>query len=199
MSRSASGSVSAIRSLLPLRSWFQPLKRSPRKSASVSFRSWICVPIAPSSTRMRCRAASRSERSISAPSTGAALKSVIGLLRRHRLRRRLLGLQADEMADGIDEVGLVHRVEMQVADASVDQVQHLLGADGGRYQPARRGIVFQPLEAVGQPLRHAGAGLAGEIRRLLEVLDRNDAGQDRDLDALGADLVEVAEIDVVIE
>lgn len=103
------------------------------------------------------------------------------------------------MADGIDEIGLVHRVEMQVGGAAVDQVEHLLGADGGRNEPAGRDIVLQPLEAVGQPLRHAGAGLAGEVGGLLEVLDRHDARQDRDLDAPGADLVEIAEIDIVIE
>ena len=42
-------------------------------------------------------------------------------------------------------------------------------------------------------------GLAGEIRGLLEVLDGHDAGQNRDLDAARAHLVEIAEIDVVIE
>ncbi len=76
------------------------------------------------------------------------------------------------MADGIDEVGLVHRVEMQVGGAAIDQVEHLFGADGGRDEAARRDVVLQPLKTVGQPLRHARAGLAGEIRGLLEVLDR---------------------------
>src|SRR5262245_16904330 len=45
--------------------------------------------------------------------------------------RRLFhaGAQAEQVADGVDQVGAVHGVEMKVGDAAVDQVEHLLGCD----------------------------------------------------------------------
>ena len=56
-----------------------------------------------------------------------------------------------------------------------------------------------PSKRCGQPVRHARAGLRGEICGLLEVLDRHDARHDRNVDPARANLVEIAEIDVVIE
>ena len=103
--------------------------------------------------------------------------------RTHSLRRHLelrLRPQPDQVADGEDEVGAVHRVEVQFLDAVVDQVDDLLGADGGRDQAARRRIVLEAVETFGQPLRHARPGAAGEIRGLLEILHRKDARDDRD-------------------
>ena len=35
------------------------------------------------------------------------------------------------MADRVDEIGAVHGVEMEIADAAVDQIEHLLGSDRG--------------------------------------------------------------------
>src|ERR671911_1390865 len=49
-----SGRVSTSMSLLPRSSFGCDLNRSPRKSSSVSLWRWIIVPIAPSSTRIRC-------------------------------------------------------------------------------------------------------------------------------------------------
>src|SRR5262249_31506057 len=60
MSRIASGLVRLSRSLLPRTSRFQASKRAPRNSSSSSLSAWIIVPMAPSSTRMRSRASSRS-------------------------------------------------------------------------------------------------------------------------------------------
>jgi len=34
------------------------------------------------------------------------------------------------MADGVDEIGTVQRVEMELGDALVDEAQHLLGRCG---------------------------------------------------------------------
>src|ERR1700724_2563885 len=53
----AFGCVRIRRSLLPRRSRWKSLKRSPRNAASSYSRPWIMVPMAPSSTRMRSRAA----------------------------------------------------------------------------------------------------------------------------------------------
>ena len=54
------------------------------------------------------------------------------------------------MADGVDEVGAVERVEVELAHAVVDQVHDLLGGDRGRHQACRLGIVVEPLEALAQ-------------------------------------------------
>ena len=39
--------------------------------------------------------------------------------------------QAQQMADGEDEVGAVHRIEMEGGHPAVDQIEHLLGGDRG--------------------------------------------------------------------
>ena len=70
------------------------------------------------------------------------------------------------MADRVDEVGAVHGVEMKVGDAVIDQIEHLLGGDGGGDQLAGGGIVVEAVEAVGEPGRHRGAAARGEILRL---------------------------------
>ena len=103
------------------------------------------------------------------------------------------------MADREHEVGAVHRVEVQVLDAVVDQVEHLLGADGGGDEAAGRRVVLEALEPVGEPLRHARARAAGEIRRLLEILHRKDPRHDRDGDSGGLGDVEEAEKGGVVE
>ena len=55
------------------------------------------------------------------------------------------------MADGVDEIGAVQRVEMELPDALIDEVQHLLGGDGSRHQMGGRRIVVQAVEAPRQP------------------------------------------------
>ncbi len=103
------------------------------------------------------------------------------------------------MADGVDEIGAVHRVEMEIGDAAVDQIDHLLGGDRGGDQLARGGVVIEAVEALGEPGRHAGAGARGEIRRRLEILHRQNARHDRDIDAARTHAIEIAEIKVVLE
>ena len=96
------------------------------------------------------------------------------------------------MADRVDEVRAVHRVEVEVVDALVYEVEHLLGGHGGSHEAAGLDVVVQALEPGGEPVGHRGAGAAGEVRGLLEVLHRQDARDDRDGDPGRADLVEVA-------
>src|SRR5665213_1540658 len=115
----ASGLVRMRRSLLPRRSRGQSLKRSPRKSASLSFRFWMSVPMAPSRTRMRFAAVARRRDSVE---VGVAFIERFSSSRRFA-RDRLRRPEAEQVADGVDEVGAVHRVEMEVGDAAVDEVE----------------------------------------------------------------------------
>ena len=66
--------------------------------------------------------------------------------------------QAEQVADRIDEIGAVHRVEMEMLDASVNEVEDLFGGDGRGDEPPGRRIVIEPFEALGEPGRHRGAG-----------------------------------------
>jgi hypothetical protein len=119
----------------------------------------------------------------------------VRLRRRHDLRLRP---NPDQVADREYEVGAVHGVEVQVLDAVVDQVEHLLGADGGGHQTAGRRVVLEALEPVAEPLRHARARAPGEVRGLLEVLHREDSGRDRNRDPRrGGDVAEAEEGGVV--
>ncbi len=112
---------------------------------------------------------------------------------------RWLGAQAHQMADREHEIGAVHGVEVQLLHAMVDEVDHLFGADGSRDQPARRGVVLEPLEPVGEPLRHACPRSPGEIGGLLEVLHWKDARHDWNVEPGGCGNVEKAEIGRVVE
>src|SRR5688572_4153877 len=121
--------------------------------------------MAPSSTRMRSAAIRRSS-----ASSGGMLNSIGAHSRRSFLLVRRLRPQSEQVADGVDEVGAVHGVEMKVGNAAVDEVEHLLGSHRGSDELARRRIVIETVEALGQPTRHAGAGARGEAFRLLKVL-----------------------------
>ena len=78
------------------------------------------------------------------------------------------GPQSEQMADRVDKVGAVHRVEMEIGDAAVEKIEHLLGGHGRGDQLARGRIVVQSGEALGEPCRHRGAGACGEILRRLK-------------------------------
>src|SRR5208282_4420001 len=96
------------------------------------------VPMAPSSTRMRSAARRRSVASLVDSITDAAigLRS-LGLGVRTRAGAVLFaGPQSQQVADRVDEVGAVHGVEVEVGDAVVYQIEHLLGVDAGGDQLA---------------------------------------------------------------
>jgi len=103
------------------------------------------------------------------------------------------------MADREDQIGAIHRVEMKRGDAAVDEVEHLLGGDCGGDQLARRCIVFKAMKPLSEPARHRGAAALGKAGGGLEVLHRQDARHDRDVDSAGADTIEISEIKVVLE
>src|SRR5437764_10104851 len=142
------GWVRINRSLLPRRSRWKYLKRSPRNAASSYSSPWIMVPMAPSSTRMRSRALA--SRSVRLGETGAVIGSG-GFPCAGRA-------DAEQMADGEHEVGAVHGVEVKGIDAMLGEFLHLPRRDGGGDQLAGVGIVVEPLEFFRQPIRHAGAG-----------------------------------------
>src|SRR5690242_14794277 len=192
MSSIAFGCVRINRSLLPLTSRWKSLKRSLRKAASSNCRPWIIVPIAPSSTRMRSRAAARS-----AVRLGETFTDIRRFLSSSFLRAARAN--AEQMADREHEIGAVHGVEMEGVDAVLGELLHLAGRNGGGDQFPCLGVVIEPVEFLRQPVRHGGAGAGDEITRLLEIMHRHDAGHDRDIDSARADAVEVTEIEVVVE
>src|SRR5436305_8087754 len=189
MSSIARGWVRINRSLLPRRSRWKSLKRSPRNAASSYCKAWIMVPIAPSSTRMRSRASA--SRAVRFGETGRVIGSG-GFLRAG-------GANAEQMADREHQIGAVHGVEVEGVDAALGELLHLAGGNGRRHQLAGLGIVVEAFELLREPVRHGGAGAGDEGSRLLEIVHRHDAGHDRDVDASGADALEIAEVEVVIE
>src|ERR1700675_4222159 len=159
MSSIAFGCVRISRSLLPLRSRWKSLKRSPRKAASSYWSPWIMVPMAPSSTRMRSRASA--SRAVRLGETGTVIGSGGFLC--------AMGANAEQMADGEHEVGAVHGVEVKGVDAMFGEFLHLAGGNCRRHQLAGVGGVVEGVELSGQPVRHGGAGAGDEIARLLEI------------------------------
>src|SRR4051794_18649798 len=189
MSSIACGWVRISRSLLPRTSRWKSLKRSPRNAASSYCRPWIMVPMAPSSTRIRSRAAA--SRAVLFGDTGTVMGSGSFLC--------AIGADAQQMADREHEVRAVHGVEMKGVDALFCQLLHLARRNRCGHELPRLGVVVEPFELVGEPGRHTGAGTGHEGARLLEIVHRHDAGDDRDVDAAGADAIEIAQIEVVIE
>src|SRR4051812_20635812 len=189
MSSIACGCVRISRSLLPRMSRWKSAKRSPRNAASSYCRPWIMVPMAPSSTRIRSRAAA--SRAVRFGEIGTVIES--------RSLLCAIGTNSQEMADRKHEVRAVHGVEVKGIDAVLGEFLHLAGRDGGSNQLARLGVVVEAFELVRQPRRHRGAGAGDEAARLLEIVHRHDAGHDGYIDAAGADAVEVTEVEVVVE
>src|SRR6266478_922472 len=185
----AFGWVRIKRSLLPRRSRWKSLKRSPRNAASSYWRLWIMVPMAPSSTRMRSRAAA--SRAVRLGDTGTVIGSGSFLC--------AIGPDAEQMADGEHEVGAVHGVDMKGVDAVLGELLHLARRHGGRHQLAGFGIVVEAFEFLREPVRHACAGAGHEVAGLLEIVHRHDAGHDRNIDAARTNPVEVAKVELVVE
>ncbi len=73
------------------------------------------------------------------------------------------------MADRIDEIGAVQRVEVELLDALIDEVHDLLGRDGGGDQMRRRRVVLEPFEAARQPGRDARARLGAKPATCLKL------------------------------
>src|ERR1700680_2788354 len=197
MARTASGRLRLSRSLLPRTSRFQASKRAPRKPSSSRLNAWIMVPMAPSSTRMRSAASRRSVVSVGDFFDMDATMDLRALLLRRGAGAdtgRAARPQPEQVADGVDEIGAVHGVEMKVGDAVIHQVEHLFGGDGGGEQLAGCGIVVEAVEAVGKPGRHRGAAARGKSLRGLEILHRQNPGHDWNIDACRAHPVEVAEV-----
>src|SRR5882762_2055180 len=132
MSSIAFGWVRISRSLLPRTSRWKSLKRSPRNAASSYCRPWIMVPMAPSSTRMRSRAAA--SRAVLFGDTGTVIGSGGFLC--------AIGADAQQMADREHEVRAVHGVEVKGIDAALGEFLHLPRRDGGRHQFAGFGVVI---------------------------------------------------------
>src|SRR5664280_1063994 len=100
------------------------------------------VPIAPSSTRMRSLIASTTASRTLGGDAVTSIDSGSGCLFHRRP-------QAQQVADRIDKVGAVHGVKMEIGDAAIDQIEHLLGGDGGGDQLARCRIGVEAVEASG--------------------------------------------------
>src|SRR5262249_41192114 len=107
--------------------------------------------------------------------------------------------QAEQVTHRVDQVGAVHGVEVEIGDAAVDEIEHLLGSDRGGDELAGGGILVEAFETLGQPVRHRGAAARGERLGLLEVLHRQDARHDRNVNATCAHAIEVADVEVVLE
>src|SRR6187455_912337 len=152
MSSTISGLVSTSRSLQPLRSCGQSLNRSPRNAASSSRCCWIMVPMAPS--RMTMRSANNCRR--------AAARLFIGRLAR-------AWAHTERVADRVGELGAIERVEVELLDPVPLQCMHLLDGHRGGNQLARLGILFQPVEAVFQPVGNRCATALGEACDLREA------------------------------
>src|ERR1700751_5491514 len=116
MSVIASGWVRIRRSLLPLMSRWKSAKRGPRNAASSNCRPWIIVPMAPSSTRMRSRAAA--SRAVRFSETGLVETRLVdtGTVIGSCGFLGTLRTDAQQMADGEHEVRAVHGVEMDGID-----------------------------------------------------------------------------------
>src|SRR6202142_1654714 len=155
MSSIAFGWVRIRRSLLPLRSRWKSVKRCPRNAASSYSRPWIIVPMAPSSTRMRSRAAA--SRAVRWGETGTVIGSGGFLCAR--------GADAEQMADREHEVRAVHGVEVKGLDAVLVEFLPLTRRHRRRHQLAGLGVIVEAVEFRSQPVRHAGAGAGHEGSR----------------------------------
>src|SRR4029453_4200191 len=139
MSSIACGCVRISRSLLPRTSRWKSAKRCPRNAASSYCRPWIMVPMAPSSTKMRSRAAaSRAERF-------GEIETLIG----SGGFLCAIGTNAQEMADRKHEVRAVHGVEVKGIDAVFCQFLDLAGGAGCRHQLGVLGDVGGGLQRLG--------------------------------------------------
>src|SRR4051812_43687379 len=141
MSSIAFGWVRIRRSLLPRKSRWKSLKRSPRNAASSYSSAWIMVPMAPSSTRMRSRASA--SKAVRFGETGTVIGSC-GFL-------RAAGANAEQVADREHEVGPVHGVKVEGVDAVLGELLHLPCGNRRCDQLAGVRVFVEPVELFRQP------------------------------------------------
>ena len=73
------------------------------------------------------------------------------------------------MADGVDEVGAVQRVEVELGDAAVDEAHDLVGANRGGDEIAGLLVVLQPFETPAEPVWHARADSRAKPEHCLKL------------------------------
>src|SRR3982074_683434 len=131
------------------------------------------VPMAPSSTRMRSRAAA--SKAVRLGETGTVIGSGGFLC--------ALRANAEQMANGEHEVRAVHGVEVKGVDAVLGEFLHLAGRDGCRHHIGSLSIAGGAFEFLREPGGYGGARAGAEIARRLEVVQWPNAGHDRNGDA----------------
>src|SRR3984893_13931773 len=103
------------------------------------------------------------------------------------------------MADRVDKVGAVHRVEMKVSDAMIAEIENLFGGDRRGDELPRLRIGVEPFETIGNPLRNRTSGALGELRRLLETLHGDDTRRNRNIESPRLHFIEKTQIGFVFE
>src|SRR5262245_19738131 len=132
--------------------------------------------MAPSSTRIRVPIRSRkAARALVAVALTTADSGSDGGLHR--------GPQAQQVTNREDEVGAIHCVEMERGDAAIDKIEHLLRSDCGGNQLTGRCILVEALKSLGEPDRDRSPAAPGKAGGGLEILHRQNAGNDRNIDA----------------
>src|SRR5262249_14874261 len=106
---------------------------------------------------------------------------------------------AQEMADGVNQIGPVQRIEVKLGDAAVDQTHDLFGGNSGSNQITGLLILFQAFKSVTEPIGNACSRFLRKTGHLFETMDGNDAWHDGDGDAAIAHAVEIAEEHLVVE
>src|ERR1700747_2676910 len=111
------------------------------------------VPMAPSSTKIRSAATQRSVSSVRDMGIDIATGSGVtrppspppwGEAARPGPAARFVAWpQAEQMTHRVDQVGAVHGVEVEVGDAAIDEIEHLLGGDSGGDELAGGGVVLE--------------------------------------------------------
>src|SRR3954447_16821752 len=110
--------------------------------------------MAPSSTMIRSAATRRSLSPGGDIATGISIDSSLfplpfgeRELTEHAARLCIhFRAQPEQVAHGVDQVGTVHGVEVEIGDALVDEVEYLFGGDGGGDQLAGGGVIVEAVE-----------------------------------------------------
>src|SRR3546814_2822509 len=93
----------------------------------------------------------------------------------------------------------VQRVDVKLLDAAAQEVAAELNGDGDRHGEAHLAVLLEVGEEVDQPVRQGRLAALRHLARALEVHDRQDAGDDRRLDARRPRAVDEAQVGVGVE